>query len=147
MPHQCVRCGTFYDDGSKEILTGCACGSKLFFYVRKERLEQAKEISVNLTKEEKKQIEKDVYNIMGREAEEDKPVILDLESIRILKPGKFELDLVHLFNKKEPIIYKLDEGKYIIDIAETFKRYNEDKPELVVKTKDRKKKAKKGKKR
>jgi len=37
-------------------------------------------------------------------------------------PGKFELDLVHLFNKKEPLIYKLEEGKYIIDIAEMFRR-------------------------
>jgi len=146
MPHQCVRCGTFYDDGSKEILTGCNCGSRLFFYVRKERLEQAKEISVKLTPKEKKQIEKDVYNIMGREADEEKPVILDLESIRILKPGKFELDLVHLFNKKDPIIYKLDEGKYVIDIAETFKRYSEENPELVGKKKSAKKKAKKAKK-
>jgi len=23
MPHQCVRCNTFYDDGSAEILKGC----------------------------------------------------------------------------------------------------------------------------
>ena len=35
MPHQCVRCGTFYDDASKEILEGCSCGAKLFFYVKK----------------------------------------------------------------------------------------------------------------
>lgn len=122
MPHQCVRCGTFYDDGSKEILHGCKCGARLFFYVRKEKLEQAKEVVQNLTKVEKKQIEKDVYNIMGVEIEEEKPVILDIESIRILKPGKFEIDLVHLFNKKNPLIYKLDEGKYVIDIAESFKR-------------------------
>ena len=52
--------------------------------------------------------------------EEDKPVILDLASINATKPGKFELDLVKLFNN-EPMVYKLDEGKYVIDIAETFK--------------------------
>lgn len=127
MPHQCVRCGILYDDGSKEILSGCKCGARLFFYIKKERLEQAKEIADNLSKKEKRQIEKDVYNIMGVEAEEEKPVILDIESIRILKPGKFEIDLVHLFNKKEPLVYKLDEGKYIIDIAETFKRMKESK--------------------
>ncbi|PIN86617.1 hypothetical protein COV19_03815 [Candidatus Woesearchaeota archaeon CG10_big_fil_rev_8_21_14_0_10_44_13] len=125
MPHQCVRCGTFYDDGAKEILKGCNCGAKLFFYVKKERLEQAKEIAANLSKVEKKKIEKDVYEIMGRDEEEEKPVILDLESIRIIKPGKFELDLVHLFNKKNPLVFKLDEGKYIIDIAESFKRLGE----------------------
>jgi len=121
MPHQCVRCGTFYDDGAQEILKGCSCGAKLFFYVKKEKMEKAKEIAENLTKKEKKNIEKDVYEIMGRE-EEEKPVVLDLESIRILKPGKFELDLVHLFNKKDPLVFKLEEGKYVIDLAESFKR-------------------------
>ena len=59
---------------------------------------------------------------MGREEEEEAPVVLDIESVRVLKPGKFEIDLVHLFNKKNPLVYKLEEGKYIIDIAETFKR-------------------------
>jgi len=67
MPHQCVRCGNLYDDGSKEILSGCSCGAKLFFYIRKERLQQAKEITQNLSNDDKKQIEKDVFNIMGRE--------------------------------------------------------------------------------
>jgi predicted nucleic acid-binding Zn-ribbon protein len=47
-------------------------------------------------------------------------VVLDLESIRILKPGQYELDLVHLF-RKQPLIYKLAEGKYLIDLPETFK--------------------------
>lgn len=122
MPHQCVRCGNMYDDGSKEILSGCKCGAKLFFYIKKDRLEQAKEISDNLSKKEKKQIEDDVLDIIGTDKKAEKPVILDLESIRVLKPGKFELDLVHLFNKKEPLVYKLEEGKYVIDIAETFKR-------------------------
>ena len=120
MPHQCVRCGQLYDDGAKEILTGCACGAKLFFYIKKEKLEKAKEISENLSKKDKKQIEDDVYEIMGKEkAEEDKTVVLDLESIRIIEPGKFELDLVHLF-KNDPLIYKLEEGKYMIDLPATF---------------------------
>jgi len=47
--------------------------------------------------------------------------VLDIEAIRVLKPGKYELDLVHLF-KKDPLIIKLDEGKYIIDIAQAFKK-------------------------
>lgn len=125
MPHQCVRCGTLYGDGSKEILSGCKCGAKLFFYVKKEQLEKAQEIVKELSPKEKEEVEKEVFDIIGVKAKEEKPVILDLESIRILKPGKFELDLVHLFNKKEPLIFKLDEGKYVIDLAETFKRRSE----------------------
>ncbi|MEA3429780.1 MAG: Zn-ribbon containing protein [Nanoarchaeota archaeon] len=123
MPHQCVRCNRFYEDGANEILKGCKCGAKLFFFVKKEQVEAAKEISTNLSKKEKQQIENDVYDIIGQDKrKEDAPVVLDLESIRILKPGKFEIDLVHLFQKGQPLVYKLEEGKYMIDIVTSLKK-------------------------
>ena len=123
MPHQCVRCNTFYEDGANEILKGCSCGGKLFFYVKKDQVDAAKKISTNLSKKEKAQIEDDVFDIIGAEQDQkDAPVGLDLESIRVLKPGKFELDLVHLFQKGQPLVYKLEEGKYMIDIVESFKK-------------------------
>jgi len=70
---------------------------------------------------DKIKIEKDVREIIGISEKEDIPVILDLESIRVLGPGKFEIDVVNLFSKKRPLIYKLEEGKYIIDLASTLK--------------------------
>jgi len=112
MPHQCVRCNTFYDDGNEAILKGCSCGAKLFFFIKKERLEKIKKAAEEappVSIEERKQIEQDVYNVLGFE-EPDEPVVLDLESVRVLKPGKYELDLVQLF-KGEPLIFKLAEGK------------------------------------
>ena len=120
MPHQCVRCNTIYDDGANEILKGCSCGAKLFAFIRKKHLEEGKKMISNLSVEEKQQVEKDVKDLIGIE-EPDKPVILDLESIRILKPGKYELDIVHMF-KKDPLVFKLEEGKYIIDLPEAFKK-------------------------
>ena len=123
MPHQCVRCNTFYEDGNEAILKGCTCGAKLFFFIRKEKLEKMKAAAQEIpkiTEEERTQIEKDVYDVLGV-SEPDEPVVLDIESVRVLKPGKYELDLVQLFNG-EPLIFKLAEGKYIIDIAETFRR-------------------------
>jgi len=121
MPHQCVRCDALYDDGAEEILKGCPCGGKLFFYIKKERLEKAKaEEKIKLSPVQKEQIEKDVYDMTGID-DRDKPVVLDLESIKVLKPGKFELDLVKLF-KGDPLIFKLASGKYIIDVAETFRQ-------------------------
>ena len=42
--------------------------------------------------------------------------------MRTVGPGKFEIDVVNLFNKKRPLIYKLEEGKYIIDLASTLER-------------------------
>lgn len=74
-----------------------------------------------IDKMDKVKIEQDVREIIGISEKEDIPIILDLESIRILGPGKFEIDVVNLFNKKRPLIYKLEEGKYIIDLASTLK--------------------------
>mgnify|MGYP001562869148 CR=1 FL=1 len=121
MPHQCVKCNTFYEDGSNQLLKGCTnCGGKFFFFVRKEHLDEAKNLVVNITKKEKQQIEKDIYNIAEIDADRTRPVVLDLESIRVLKPGQYELDLVKLL-QKYPLVYRLEEGKYIIDLTSTFK--------------------------
>jgi len=121
MPHQCVRCSTMYSDGAQEILKGCPCGARLFFFIKKERLAKLKdEPAVNLSSEAKQEIEKDVLEMLGAE-EPDAPVVLDLEAVRVLKPGKYEIDVVHLF-KGDPLIFKLADGKYVIDVAETFQR-------------------------
>lgn len=119
MSHQCVRCNTLYEDGSSELLKGCSCGSKFFFYIRKEYMQEAQELVTNLSTEQKKEIETDVRDLIEEKFDEEKPVILDLESIKILEPGKYELDIVKLF-KKQPLIIRLEEGKYIIDLKSTF---------------------------
>ena len=71
---------------------------------------------------DKEQIEQDVFDLVGSEIDKDQPVILDLEAIRVMSPGKYELDLVHLF-KNEPLIFKLDEGKYMIDLVQSFEKF------------------------
>ena len=122
MPHQCVRCGQMYGDGSKAVLQGCACGAKLFFFISKAKLEEGKKLTAKLSIDQKVQIEKDVRELIGlKEERAEEPVVLDLESIRVHHPGSYELDLVNLF-KKQPLIYRLEEGKYIIDLPESFKR-------------------------
>ncbi len=119
MPHQCVRCGKHYSDGSNELLQGCPCGGRFFFYIRNKDVEKAKELTIDLTPEDKEKIEKDVLDIIGDTIDDTQPVILDIESIRVLKPGQYEIDLVDLF-KGEPLIYKLEDGKYVIDLLGTF---------------------------
>ena len=120
MPHQCVRCNKFYEDGAKEILEGCSCGGRLFFFIRKDRLKQDGVVVQKLSREDKDEIEKDVFDLVGAEIDKEQPVILDFESIRVLKPGKFEVDLVRVF-KNDPLIYKLEEGKYMIDLVSSFR--------------------------
>jgi uncharacterized protein len=129
MPHQCTKCGKIHPDAAEEILAGCSCGSRFFYYIRQEKAEEiekgvhneVKKAIVELERADKTQIEKDIREITGLEDKPDEPVILDLESVKVIKPGKFEIDVVNLFNKKRPLIYKLEEGKYIIDLSSTLK--------------------------
>ncbi len=127
MPYQCVHCGRIIDSSSREILEGCKnCGGKFFFYIRDEQFSQIKNSPpiIEFDKSNKKQVEADVREILGIK-DEERPVILDLESVRVVKPGKFEIDLVSLMNKK-PIIFKLEEGKYIIDLESGLPRKDKD---------------------
>ena len=118
MPHQCVRCSKLYPAGCKELLTGCNCGGRFFFFVKEEALEKAQELTENLSLEDKEQMEIDILELV-QDPKKDYPVILDFESIRVTSPGKYEIDLIDLF-KGNPLVFKLDEGKYIIDIPSTF---------------------------
>jgi len=127
MSHRCVHCGEIYPAGSKEILAGCSkCGGHFFFYVKEEQLEEIRKMPAEIPTLEKKQVEKQIREMAGIMNEET-PVILDLESVRVVGSGKFELDIVNLFNKKRPLIYKLEEGKYIIDLASTFGQIGKEK--------------------
>jgi predicted nucleic acid-binding Zn-ribbon protein len=130
MPHQCVRCGKMYEDASSEIIKGCSCGAKMFYFIKAEKLKAMKEkpeAVLKLMPAEREQIEEDVYDIIGDEIDRDKPVILDFESIEVLQPGKYQLDLVKLFHEKQPLVYKLEDGKYFVDVIETFQRLRDSK--------------------
>lgn len=117
-----MKCSRIIPAGSKELLEGCAeCKGHFFFYIRDEQLEKIKRASIEIADEEKEKVEEDIREMAGI-TDEDAPVILDIESVRVTGDGKFEIDLVNLFNKKRPLIYKLEEGKYIIDLASTLEK-------------------------
>ncbi|MFH1801578.1 MAG: Zn-ribbon containing protein [archaeon] len=130
MVHQCVKCSHIIPVGSKELLEGCEnCGGHFFFYIRDEQLEQIKEKPIEIPEEDKKTIEKDIREMAGIQ-DEYAPVILDFESVRVTGSGKFEIDVVNLFRKDRPLIYKLEEGKYIIDLASTLQQNIKDIKEI-----------------
>ncbi len=126
MPNQCIHCSAVYEDGARETLQGCSkCGSKFFFYMTSEKMikiQQARGVPLgDLTSEDKTQIEQDVREIAGI-AETEAPIILDFETVKITSPGKYILDVPNLFSKKRPLVYKLEDGKYVIDIASTINK-------------------------
>ncbi len=125
-----MKCSKIIPAGSKELLEGCDnCKGHFFFYIRDEQLNTIKDKHIEIPEEEKEAVEKDIREMAGI-VNEDTPVILDLESVRVTGAGKFELDLVNLFNKNRPLIYKLEEGKYIIDLASTLKQNVKDLKEI-----------------
>jgi predicted nucleic acid-binding Zn-ribbon protein len=142
MPHQCIRCGKEYPDKSNALLNGCSCGAKFFFFFREKMPEGMK-----INNEQREQVLEDVISVIRsadpaqaqrnqrdglnepvqvqnniKEINEikEEPVIIDLESIKVTKGGKYTLDLAKLF-ARNPVIYKTGEGKYTIDIDSTFK--------------------------
>ena len=121
MPHQCVKCGEMYPDGSQELLKGCAkCGGKFFFFIRKERLDEQKKIRKEIQKEDLKKMEQDVRSLMPK-VKKDEPVILDLETIRVIGPGKYEIDVGSLM-RGNPVIIQVGDGKYYIDLFTMMKQ-------------------------
>lgn len=127
MPNQCIHCSEVYPDGSRQTLEGCSkCGSRFFFYLTEEKLQKIKNqketpILEELSQDDKKNIEQDIREITGID-EIDAPVILDLETIKVTSPGKYLLDIPNLFSKERPLVYKLEDGKYVIDLSSTIKK-------------------------
>jgi predicted nucleic acid-binding Zn-ribbon protein len=120
MSNKCTQCGKIYADAAPELLKGCECGSKFFFYIREEKTDELIERVAELEKIDRVQIEKDIREATGLDEKPEEPVILDIESIKIIEPGKFEIDIMNLFTKKRVLIYELEEGKYLIDLASSF---------------------------
>lgn len=127
MPNQCIHCSEIYPDGAKQVLEGCSkCRSRFFFYLTDEKLQkirgQKEEAPLlDLSAEDKKNIEEDIREITGIQ-EIDAPVILDLETVKVTSPGKYLLDIPNLFSKERPLVYKLEDGKYVIDLSSTIKK-------------------------
>ena len=113
MPHQCLSCNFIHDNSSDVILKGCSqCGKKLFLFIKK--VPEEKE-EIELSMEEKSIILNEISSMTDASALEE-PIILKLENVRVLKPGKYEIDINGLLRKDKPLIYKVQEGTYVIDL-------------------------------
>lgn len=68
MPHQCLKCGKVFEEGSAELLKGCPdCGGNRFFYTKKPLDEKQREV---ITKKVGKDINTAIMEIIGSEGKE-----------------------------------------------------------------------------
>ncbi len=107
MMHRCVKCGKNYSEKSPQLLEGCPCGSKIFLLIK--NAEEAKGLGDT--------------SWIGDEFREfvrkhGKPVSLEVENIKMLERGVFELNLKSLILDKEPIILKDAHGVYYIKLPQ-----------------------------
>ena len=120
MPHKCTQCGREFRDGSTEILRGCpSCDGKKFLYVservrHKDVLEEKsiQEIALetNETILEVKAPEKKHADIYDR-----------VESVRIVGPGSYELNIEKLAKSDERVIGVGKDGSYVVDLISMSK--------------------------
>ena len=120
MPHKCTKCGREYKDGSTEILKGCAsCGGKKFLYVKEAELHKdvLEEKSIEEIAEETKEPVLEVKAHPKKEVE----MYDRVETIRIVGPGTYELNIEKMAKGDERIISIGKEGVYNIDLLSMAK--------------------------
>ncbi|MGC9435945.1 MAG: Zn-ribbon domain-containing protein [Methanomicrobiales archaeon] len=120
MPHKCTKCGREFDDGSTAILKGCpSCGGKKFLYVREEDRHQDV-----LDEKPLEEFARDREEHVIEPVEEKKaPVEMydRIESVRIVGPGSYELNIEKLVESDERVVRIGNEEKYALDIISMSK--------------------------
>ncbi|MFP4590436.1 MAG: Zn-ribbon domain-containing protein [Halobacteriales archaeon] len=141
MPHQCTGCGRRFPDGSTEMLGGCPdCGGKKFQFqpnaeappedaaqtaarsevVPEEHLPRGEAVDAPAPEPEAEP---------AREAPAERPTLAELreelddqfESIKIVEPGQYELNLMELYDRETYIISLQEDGRYVIEVPEAWR--------------------------
>ena len=140
MPHRCTRCGTVFEDGDSVILSGCpSCCWNKFLYVKKEP-EGSEHQGKPALEDQKLDLESSLDEVVRsidealasekadkkQEPEtEKKPEEERVESVRILGPGSYELNLDSLFERKELVMAIREEGSYALHLPSVFNQQKE----------------------
>jgi len=121
MPHKCTKCGREYQDGSTEILKGCAsCGNKKFLYVKEGDIHDdvLEEKSISEIAEDSKE---EILEVVEPAKKKEVEMYDRVETIRIVSPGSYELNLEKMAQGDERIVSVGKEGSYIIDLMSMTK--------------------------
>ncbi len=133
MPHKCTRCESVFKDGAAIILNGCPkCGWNKFLYV-KDADEPHSETGIKeAVPPAASRFIKEVDEILGNKIAqpeskevkaEPKPEIGErVESVRIVSPGSYELNLESLLERDEIVMALKEDGTYIVHLPSVFQK-------------------------
>ena len=128
MPHKCTRCENIFTDGAVEILNGCPnCGWNKFLYVREEpEAPPSDTVADDVKREPAKKFLKEIddflvdHGVEVKEKVEQEPDEDRIESVRIMGPGSYELNLDALLERKEIIMAMKEDGTYMVHLPSVF---------------------------
>ncbi|HEC95301.1 MAG TPA: hypothetical protein ENI45_04980 [Thermoplasmatales archaeon] len=88
MPHQCLRCGKVFEDGSPELLRGCpSCGGNRFFFIKEPLSDKEREI---ISSEVEQDIHSRIVEMFGGE-----------EKLAAIKPSDVKKAFTQLAEQQE----------------------------------------------
>ncbi|RZN40532.1 MAG: hypothetical protein EFT35_02880 [Methanophagales archaeon ANME-1-THS] len=104
--HKCLRCGRKFERIVDAMLTGCPeCGGNLFLYIRAGEDVRAADLVDRITIDARVPVEGE-----------------KIESLRILSPGIYELNLDALLERKGIIMGLKGDGSYAIHLPSLFRK-------------------------
>ncbi len=102
MAHRCTKCGKLYPTGDMRLLQGCECGNNKFLYVPDEKKSKEPEkVEEEIRKE---------FTEMG------------IETVRIISPGKYEINIERLLQGEGIVIALQEDGRYVIHLPSLLKK-------------------------
>ncbi len=109
MVHICAGCGKVYPDSSEEILKGCSCGGKKFFFERPEARKKPATPPPPAA-------EPEPVPVSGPAVVDETDRFDRVESIRIIAPGTYELNIEKMAKSDERVVGLGTEGSYALDL-------------------------------
>lgn len=116
MVHTCAKCGKVCPDSSDEILTGCAvCGGKKFYFERPQARDAGARTNTGAAPPPEPAHETAEHmESMAEPEKEDR--FSRVESIRILGPGTYELNIEKMARSDDRVVGLGQEGSYAVDL-------------------------------
>jgi len=136
MPHKFVTCSKVYPNSSPELLKGCACGSRIFLYMRnddiplKEAMEsglssalasgkiaalsKSQPVSVELVSPQDAEAQ-NMGEYLGAQLPPSSRKEQPAENITVIDRGEYELDIASLM-AGDPLVVRSQNGVYYLKI-------------------------------
>ncbi|MCJ7428960.1 MAG: hypothetical protein MUP66_01070 [Candidatus Nanohaloarchaeota archaeon QJJ-5] len=120
MTHRCMNCGNEYTEDDEELVEGCECGSNLFLYEKEGSSDDDPAQEAVDEDAVMQEIDEYLESIKDKEpGAGDTNIRFDLQSIRVLEEGVYEIDLKKLLDEV-PLIVEVKDGNYHLHLASVF---------------------------